>query len=209
MPATSADSPLPGAAWEQRYGAEGYLYGTEPNDFLRQHVDRIPHGRVLCLAEGEGRNAVFLARQGFEVASIDLAQAGVAKTHRLAKERGVTVDAMTGDLATADLGVQRWDGIVSIFAHIPASIRRDLHRRVVDALAPGGVFLLEAYTPAQIGRGTGGPPVLELAMTLPDLTRELDGLELVHAIETERDVVEGRGHTGRGSVVQVIARRPV
>jgi SAM-dependent methyltransferase len=209
MPSTSADSPPPGAAWEQRYGADGYLYGTEPNDFLRQHVDSIPRGRVLCLAEGEGRNAVFLAGQGFEVASIDLTQAGVAKTHRLAIERGVTVDAVTGDLATADLGVQRWDAIVSIFAHVPAAIRRDLHKRVVDALAPGGVLLLEAYTPAQIGRGTGGPPAPELAMTHSGLMRELEGLELTHALETERDVVEGRGHTGRGSVVQVIARRPV
>jgi SAM-dependent methyltransferase len=209
MPATSADSPPPGAAWEQRYLAEGYLYGTEPNDFLRQHVDMIPHGRVLCLAEGEGRNAVFLAGQGFEVASIDLAQAGVAKTRRLATQRGVNVDAVTGDLATADLGIQAWNGIVSIFAHLPPAIRRDLHRRVVDALVPGGVFLLEAYTPAQIGRGTGGPPAPELAMTLSGLMRELEGLEFTHALETERDVVEGRGHTGRGSVVQVIARRPV
>jgi hypothetical protein len=209
MPSASPDSPSPGAAWEQRYGADGYLYGTEPNDFLRQHVDSIPRGRVLCLAEGEGRNAVFLAGQGFEVASIDLTQAGVAKTQRLAKERGVTVDAVTGDLATADLGVQRWDAIISIFAHLPAAVRRDLHKRVVAALVPGGVLLLEAYTPDQIGRGTGGPPTPGLAMTLSDLMRELEGLELVHAIETERDVVEGRAHTGRGSVVQVIARRPV
>jgi hypothetical protein len=79
----------------------------------------------------------------------------------------------------------------------------------VNALAPGGVFLLEAYTPAQVGRGTGGPPAPELAMTLSGLMRELEGLEFTHALETERDVVEGRGHTGRGSVVQVIARRPV
>lgn len=209
MPSTSPDSPAPAAAWEQRYGAEDYLYGTEPNDFLRRHVDSLPRGRVLCLAEGEGRNAVFLASQGFEVSSIDLTQAGVAKTRRLAKERGVKVDAATGDLAATDLGIQRWDAIISIFAHLPAAVRRDLHTRVVAALVPGGVLLLEAYTPDQIGRGTGGPPTPELAMTLSDLMRELEGLEFIHAVETERDVLEGHGHNGRGSVVQVIARRLV
>lgn len=169
----------------------------------------LPRGRVLCLAEGEGRNAVFLASHGFEVSSIDLTRAGVAKTRRLALQRGVNVDAVTGDLATADLGIQSWSGIVSIFAHLPPVIRRDLHRRVVDALAPGGVFLLEAYTPNQVGRGTGGPPTPELAMTLPDLMRELEGLEFIHAVETEREVIEGHGHNGRGGVVQVMARRPV
>jgi SAM-dependent methyltransferase len=210
MASTPPDSPSPNvAAWEQRFGADGYLYGTEPNEFLREHLGSLPRGRVLCVAEGEGRNAVFLARQGFEVSSIDLTEAGVAKTRRLATQRGVNVDAVTGDLATADLGIQSWNGIVSIFAHLPPAIRRDLHRRVVDALAPDGVFLLEAYTPNQIGRGTGGPPVAELAMTLADLRRELDGLEFAHAVEIERQVVEGEGHTGIGSVVQVIARRPV
>jgi len=209
MTSTPPDSPAPNAAaWEQRFGADGYLYGTEPNEFLREHVGSLPRGRVLCVAEGEGRNAVFLAREGLEVSSIDLTEAGVTKTRRLAAQRGVNVDAVTGDLATADLGIQSWNGIVSIFAHLPPAIRRDLHRRVADALAPGGVFLLEAYTPNQIGRGTGGPPVAELAMTLADLRRELDGLEFAHAVEIERQVVEGEGHTGLGSVVQVIARRP-
>ena len=111
--------PASNAVWEQRFGADGYLYGTEPNEFLRGHVGSFPRGRVLCVAEGEGRNAVFLASQGFEVSSIDLTEAGVAKTRRLAKQRGVTVDAVTGDLATADLGIQSWNGIVSIFAHLP------------------------------------------------------------------------------------------
>ncbi len=208
MASTPPDPPSPNATWEQRFGADGHLFGTEPNEFLREHVGSLLRGRVLCVAEGEGRNAVFLARQGFEVSSIDLTEAGVAKTRRLATQRRVNGVAVTGDLATADLGIQSWNGIVSIFAHLPPAIRRDLHRRVVDALAPGGVFLLEAYTPNQIGRGTGGPPVPELAMTLADLRRELDGLEFVHAAETERQVIEGHGHTGLCSVVQVIARRP-
>jgi SAM-dependent methyltransferase len=200
----------PKQRWEERYGgSDAYVFGTEPNDFLRAHVSSIrAAGSVLCLAEGEGRNATFLASQGFTVSSVDLSVAGVAKTRRLAAERHVTVDAVVGDLASADLGAQRWDAIVSIFAHVPPAVRRDLHRRVVRALVPGGVFLLEAYTPEQIGRGTGGPQVPELTMTLAALRVELAGVDLIHAQELERVVVEGPGHTGPGHVVQVIARRP-
>ena len=207
VPPVSDGSPAR-AQWEQRYGADEYLYGTEPNEFLRDHADELPPGRVLCLAEGEGRNAVFLAGRGFEVHSIDLTSAGVDKTMRLAAARGVEVQARTGDLADADLGHGSWSGIVSVFAHVPPDVRRALHRRVVDALAPGGVLLLEAYTPDQVGRGTGGPPIAELTMTLAGLREELDGLDVVLGQELVRDVVEGSGHSGPGAVVQLVARRP-
>ena len=194
--------------WEQRYGAEHYIYGTEPNEFLRASISLLPSGATLCLAEGEGRNAVFLAQTGREVHSVDLTEAGVAKTLRLAEQCKVTVNAVVGDLAIFDIGVDRWDAVVSIFAHVPPEVRRDLHARVVAALKPGGVFVLEAYTPDQIGRGTGGPSLPEMTMTLEGLCGELAGLELIHAEELERDVVEGTGHTGVGAVVQLVARKP-
>jgi SAM-dependent methyltransferase len=197
------------AMWEERYRAADYAYGTEPNGFLRDNVDTLPVGEALCLAEGEGRNAVFLASTGRRVSSVDLAEAGVEKTLRLAAAQGVVVDAVVGDLASFDLGVDRWDGIVSIFAHVPSSLRVDLHRRVVTALRPGGVFLLEAYTPDQVGRGTGGPPSPDMMMTLAELRQELQPLELLHAGELEREVIEGSHHSGVGSVVQVIARKSV
>ena len=193
--------------WEAKYDTDLYVYGTDPNDFLRASVAQLPTGAALCLAEGEGRNAVFLAESGFEVHSVDLTEAGVAKTLRLAQDRGVQVHASVGDLATFDIGLQRWDLIVSIFAHIPPAVRRDLHRRAVAALKPGGVLVLEAYTPDQIGRGTGGPSVAEMTMSLAALADELAPLQFQHAMELERDVIEGAGHTGVGAVVQVIARK--
>jgi hypothetical protein len=113
-----------------------------------------------------------------------------------------------GDLTTFDLGKNKWQGVISIFAHLPESLRQDVHRRVIESLAPGGVFLLEAYTVAQIGRGTGGPQVPELLMSAEALARELAPLEIVHLEELERDVSEGSGHTGRAAVVQLIARKP-
>jgi SAM-dependent methyltransferase len=194
--------------WESRYAVDHYIFGVEPNDFLRDHVDTLPFGNVLCVAEGEGRNATFLATRGLEVHSVDISDAGVAKTLRLAAERRVTVHAQVADLATHDIGIEQWDAIVSIFAHMPPDVRRSLHRRVVDALRPGGVLLLEAYTPDQIGRGTGGPKVPEMTMSLATLADELAGLEVVHAAELVRWVVEGPDHSGDGAVVQYIARKP-
>ena len=150
----------PADMWETRYGDSAeYVYGTEPNDHLVEAVANIPVGRALCIADGEGRNGVYLASLGHEVTSIDLTEAGMAKARRLAAERNVPLSTVVTDVADYDLGTEQWDLIVSIFAHMPPPIRQPLHGRIARALKPGGTFILEAYTPDQIGRGTGGPPV--------------------------------------------------
>lgn len=198
----------PNAQWNLRYGDEEYFYGTTPNDFLQENAHLIPQGSVLCVADGEGRNSVFLATTGRDVSSVDISDVGVSKTKRLASEKGVSVDAQVGDLADFDLGRNKWKGVVSIFAHLPIDLRQDLHRRVIESLAPGGVVLLEAYTVDQIGRGTGGPQVPELLMSAESLSQEFASLEIIHLKELEREVVEGSGHTGHAAVVQLIARKP-
>jgi SAM-dependent methyltransferase len=195
--------------WDERYGQPGFAYGTEPNDFLRAEYARMAVGRVLCLADGEGRNSVFLAEQGYLVTAVDASGVGVTKTGQLAIERGVTVDAHHADLRDFDLGEAQWDGIVSIFCHLPPPLRREVHARVVRALKPGGVLILEAYTPDQVGRGTGGPPVAAAMMSEEILRDELAGLVFDSIVECEREVIEGAYHTGTASVVQVIARRPL
>jgi len=197
------------AMWNQRYAEPGYAYGTEPNDFLRSVVDRIPAGPVLCIAEGQGRNAVFLAERGHLVTAVDIADQGMAKAAALAAERGVEVHTIVADLAHFEIVADHWAAIVSIFAHVPQAIRVDLHRRMVAGLRPGGVIVLEAYTPDQIGRGTGGPQTEDLLMTLAGLREELAGLEFELGCECVREVVEGRYHTGEAAVVQVVARRPL
>ncbi len=194
--------------WDERYAADRYYYGTEPNEFLREQAAEIPRGGdVLCLGEGEGRNAVFLAQQGFRVLALDQSAAGLDKARRLAAARAVAIDTLEADLGEYRIGRARWDGVVSIWCHLPRALRAVVHRQVSAGLRPGGVFLLEAYTPAQIGYGTGGPKTVDLLPSLADLRRELDGLQLLHAIECERPVLEGEGHTGLGAVVQIIARR--
>jgi SAM-dependent methyltransferase len=193
--------------WDQRYDTPEYVYGREPNAFLAANLPSLPGGRALCLAEGEGRNAVFLARSGFDTTAVDLSAVGLRKARALAEESGVRIETVRADLAEYPIPVASIDLIVSIFCHLPAVVRTDLHRRVVDGLRAGGVYLLEAYTPDQIGRGTGGPSRPELMVTLEDLRRELHGLEIEHGRELVRPFDEGSLHQGDGAVVQVIARK--
>lgn len=193
--------------WNEKFANTDYVYGTEPNDFLASVVTNLQRGATLSLAEGEGRNAVWLAQQGFAVSSIEQSEKGVAKTLRLALQRGVIVMAERGELETFHIQPNSWDLVVSIYAHTPQELRRKLHRQVVAGLKPGGVFVLEAYTPAQIPNNTGGPKDASLMPTAELLRSELAGLVFDHIEEVERDVVEGSLHTGTAHVVQVVAHR--
>ncbi len=194
--------------WDHRYASQNYVYGTAPNAFVAAMAAQIPAGPVLCLAEGEGRNAVFFAQLGHPVTTVDQSSVGLGKAARLAAERGVPLTTVVADLADYAIEPHAWAGIVATFAHLPPKLRRTVHARVVAGLRPGGRFILEAYTPAQLAHGTGGPKDVELLMTLAALRVELAGLEFLHACECEREVIEGTGHTGRGAVVQVCARKP-
>lgn len=137
--------------WDERYERDEYVYGTSPNDFLRSQVSHLPRGRILCLAEGEGRNAVFLAEQGYTVTADDQSPVGLAKARRLTEQRGVDIETVVADLAAFDVEPEAWDGVVSVFAHMPPPARHRIHRQVVTGLRPGGVFLLEAHGPEPPG----------------------------------------------------------
>lgn len=193
--------------WERRYSETGYAYGTAPNGFLVEVADRIPPGPVLCLAEGEGRNAVWLAARGHAVTAVDASSAGLAKAEALAHARSVRVATIAADLASFSIEPGAWSGVVAIFAHLPPPLRRSVHRAAAQGLISGGVFVLEAFTPRQLALGTGGPQKPELLYSLDELREDLDGLNLEIGREVERDVVEGQYHTGRAAVVQVLARR--
>lgn len=196
--------------WDERYQQNAPVYGDAPNDFLVEQVGLLRPGTCLCLAEGQGRNAVWLASRGFSVTAVDLSSVGMAKAQEFAEARGVRLVTAVGDLAHYDLGDESWDNIVSIFGHLPSKLRRDVHRRVIEALRPGGIFLLEAYTPDQLETaGTGGPSDADMLLTVEKLTAELNGLEILLAREVVRQVNEGEFHKGEGAVVQFVARKPL
>jgi SAM-dependent methyltransferase len=194
-------------AWDERYALEGWAFGTDPNDFLRQEAHRIPPGRVLCLGEGEGRNAVFLAEQGYEVVGVDRSQVGMDKAQGLAHARGVFIETVVSSIEDFDLTEGEWQGIISIFFHLPPELRTKVNKAVVRGLAPGGILILESFTPQQLSLGTGGPPHADRLVSLATLEEEFEGLKFLVAQETEREIHEGRMHSGRSAVAQVVGVR--
>lgn len=193
--------------WDKRYSADEYAYGTKPNNFLTENFNSILKGKILSLAEGEGRNAVFLAKQGYSVTAVDSSLVGINKGRKLAKSNGVNVEFIHADLIEYDLGVNQWDGVISIFFPLPSLQRRILYKKIVNGLKKSGIFLLEAYTPEQLRFGTGGGDTVEFMQSKQSLIDELQGLSFNHLIEIERNVVEGTYHTGMASVVQAIAEK--
>ncbi|MBK8481558.1 MAG: class I SAM-dependent methyltransferase [Proteobacteria bacterium] len=194
--------------WDQRYSVPEYVYGTAPNDFLVAVAPRLPQGPMLCLAEGEGRNAVYLAGLGHEVDAVDASAVGLEKARRLAESRGVKLRTTVRDLGQLEIAEGYWAGIILIFCHLPAALRRPVHRACVAGLRPGGALVLEAYRPEQLALGTGGPPLRELLYTLAELREDFTGLDFVHAEELVRPLLEGSFHTGEGAVVQLLALKP-
>ncbi|MGB0860147.1 MAG: class I SAM-dependent methyltransferase [Pseudoalteromonas spongiae] len=193
--------------WDTRFSNSEYAYGTQANDFLKQHVSSLKANKVLTLAEGEGRNAVFLAQQGFEVCAVDASIKGLEKAARLADKHKVNIEFIHADLTNFDLGENKWDSIISIFAPFSQAHRRLLHANVVKSLKPNGVFLLEAYTPEQIHLGTGGGNDISTMITTTQLKNELDGLDFTLLQSLKRTVIEGTFHTGEAAVIQAIARK--
>ena len=193
--------------WDKRYAGETYAYGTQPNDFLRDNAQSLPVGDTLCLGEGEGRNAVFLAGLGHRVTALDSSEVGLGKALRLAADKDARIDTIHADLAEYDLESDRWDCIVAVFCHLPPDLRRKVHGQIAAALRPGGRFILEAYTPDQLRHGTGGPANEAMMMDVAPLHDELAGLDFEIAREVVRDIHEGEFHNGIGAVVQLVARK--
>jgi cyclopropane fatty-acyl-phospholipid synthase-like methyltransferase len=192
--------------WNERYAGEEFAYGTEPNSFLVENAGLLT-GPVLSLAEGEGRNAVFLASLGLEVMGVDGSEVGLAKAQKLAASRGLAIKTEVADLAAYDPPENHYGSVISISAHLSSKSRNRLYRLVERSLKPGGVILLEAYTKSQISRNTGGPKDPDMLMDLAELEKQFPNCDPILSREIEREVIEGKFHTGLASVVQFIARK--
>jgi SAM-dependent methyltransferase len=191
--------------WDKKYSKVDYAYGLNPNDFLKDSVKNIPkQGNVLLLGDGEGRNGVWLAQQGFDVTSLDGSQVGLNKALKLAEDKKTSIKVIHADLNEYQFEYASWDAIISIWCHIPSELRVKIHQESIKSLKQGGVFILEAYTPNQLGKGTGGPPVKDLLVTLDSLNKDFAELTIINGQEVERDIQEGQGHSGMSSSVQFI-----
>ena len=198
------------AFWDARYEGDGLIFGHEPNVFLAAAARHIrPNGRVLVPGDGEGRNGTWLAQQGFQVTSVDMSPVGCEKARRLAAARGVALDVVCSDLRDWAWPKGAFDAVVSIFLHLPPSVRGGLHARMRDALAPGGVILIEAFEPRHIAfrerqPSVGGPGDVAMLFTLDMLAADFAPLSMLSGEQTETDLAEGPRHRGRGAVVHAV-----
>lgn len=195
--------------WNQRFGAEEYVFGTAPNAFLAAHKPLLPaRGRALCVADGEGRNSVWLAEQGLEVTAFDFSPVGVEKARRLAAERGVRVHYDVASVYDWRWPQAAFDVVAAIFVQFAdPAMRAFMFERMVGALAPGGLLLLEGYTPKQLEYRTGGPSQLENLYTAPMLREAFAALEILELREYDADMAEGTRHSGRSALVDLVARK--
>ena len=194
--------------WDKVFSQAGYAYGTQANDFLQQAFSAIPKGgRVLMLADGEGRNGVFMAEQGYEVVSVDRSAVGLQKAQQLAKQRGVILSTLCIDLAEYQPEANSFDGIISIFCHLPPALQNVVYSMCAQALKPGGFLLLEGYTPKQLAFNTGGPSKAEMMPDLAHLLRQFSGYQVVLGQEIERTLCEGRLHQGLSALVQLLLKK--
>lgn len=193
--------------WNQKYDCDGYFYGTAPNEWLRMNAHRYPKaGRALAIADGEGRNGVYLASLGFETDSVDSSEVGIAKARELADRNGVALNAIHADLREYPIEPDSLDLVAAIYAHLPADLRRSTHRACAQALRPGGVFVLEAFHPKQLGRPSGGPGNVELLYEVDDILEDIGDLRILEAQSGLTWLDEGR-HEGEGYVTRVVAQR--
>jgi SAM-dependent methyltransferase len=196
--------------WEERYAAEaGYLFGQAPARFLTENPWIVrPGARVLCVADGEGRNGVHLARAGMVVTSFDLSSTAVARARRLAADTGVALDAHVGRWQDWDWS-RPFDMVVAIFIqYADPAARAAQFADIARALVPGGRLALHGYTPAQVALGTGGPPCAAHMYTEDLLRDAFAGWRIDRLAAYERDVQEGRGHSGRSALIDLVACRP-
>ena len=195
--------------WNRRFEAEGYLFGTAPNRFLASQAARLKPGmRALSLADGEGRNGVWLAERGLNVRSVDFSPVGLAKARQLAARRHVTIETEEADLARWRFPEGAFDVVVAIFIQFATP---DLRTRLFDGfrrtLVPGGLVLLQGYTPKQLEYNTGGPSEIERLYTEEMLRAAFAGFEILELNAHEETIEEGTGHKGMSALIDLVARK--
>ena len=201
----------PGAFWDEKFGQAEYRYGKKPNAFVAKTLPGLVEAgaKVLCVGDGEGRNGVWCAEQGYDTTSIEPSKVGTEKIAALADERGVEVTTINDGMPSEAIGDKSYDAVVLTFIHAPEGMRQTIHNACIDALRPGGVIVLEGFTPAQRlnDRTSGGPPSVELMFTAEMLGEDFADLTIEHLSEEVVDLDEGEGHRGPADVVRLVARK--
>ena len=196
------------AFWDKRYNEKEYAYGERPNAFLEQQLDKLTPGVIILPCDGEGRNGVYAATKGWEVFAFDLSEAGRTKAMDLAAKNKTRINYAISDVAQAHYSPASTDLVALIYAHLPAQIRREVHKKCIDWLKPGGQIILEAFNPNQLENNSGGPKELSMLYTKEMLLEDFKDLkiEVLQTIQYRLD--EGKYHQGNADLIQFIGVKP-
>ncbi|RAR70670.1 class I SAM-dependent methyltransferase [Flavobacterium aciduliphilum] len=198
--------------WNDRYSIEEFAYGEAPNNYLKEELSKLPVGKILFPAEGEGRNAVFAATLGWKVTAFDISQEGKNKAIKLAEKNNVTLDYKVGELDTLDIENEAFDAIALIYAHFPAEIKSLYHKTFDKYLKVNGTIIFEAFSKKHIAYVTanekvGGPKDIDSLFSIDEIKSDFPNFEFVELEEQEIELSEGLYHNGIGSVIRFIGRK--
>ena len=193
--------------WNERYAEKGFAYGKEPNQFLKENLHKLPKGKILFVAEGEGRNAVFAAQNGYEVVAFDYSESAKKKALTLAKEQNVQLDYLVSDVMDLSFEPESFDAMVFIFTHFPAVIRKQAHQKLVSFLKPHGKVLFEVFEKNQQQFTSGGPKELAMLFSEEEVKEEFPSIGFDFLKTVTIDLAEGQYHQGKGVVIRFIGTK--
>lgn len=198
--------------WDNRYSQEEFAYGTGPNNYLKEQLEKLPKGKILFPAEGEGRNAVFAAKLGWTVIAFDISIEGQKKALRLAERNNVVIDYRVGELQTLNFTDGEFDAIALIYAHFPASIKSQLHKALDKYLRKEGTVIFEAFSKDHLNylaqkENVGGPKDIESLFSIEEIKTDFTNYNVIELKETEIFLNEGLYHNGHGSVIRFVGRK--
>lgn len=195
------------AIWNERYQQENYQYGIKPNDFFAKELSKIKPGRILVPGAGEGRDAVYAAKLGWEVHAFDLSEQGEAKANRLASAEKVRIHYKVADAVNVKFPLESFDVIALTFFHLPIEIRLPFYKQCISWLKPGGKIIMEGFNKRQLGLSSGGPKHLEWLFSSAEIATEFPGLTINKNEELQRNLDEGPLHQGKAEVNQFIGQK--
>jgi len=198
--------------WDERYSNDEFAYGTEPNNYLKDQLQKLNPGTILFPAEGEGRNAVFAAQLGWNVLAFDISSEGKNKALQLAEINNVKIDYQVGELQTLDFQEEQFDAIALIYAHFPADIKSSIHKMLDKYLRKGGHIIFEAFSKNHLelvlkNEKVGGPKDIGSLFSIDEITSDFQNYDIIELIETEIELNEGVFHNGIGSVIRFIGQK--
>lgn len=190
--------------WNQRFSSKEYAYGTEPNTFFKEQISKLTPGRLLLLGEGEGRNAVYAAKNGWTVDAFDWSEEAKIKALKLARANNCMIDYKVEDLINLILHFNMYDAVGLIFLHLDEELRESVHAKVIKTLKPGGRVILEAYAKEQLNYNSGGPKDIELLFSLEDVVTDFNKLNYEILSKELVNLSEGELHQGEAMVIRMV-----